>query len=47
MSSPLERYRAQLEQGDIEHDRDQERVLHEFERLFALHQQRRAAPRDF
>ena len=44
MSSPLERYRAQIEQGLIEHDADQERVLHEFERLF--HDLANAAPRE-
>jgi len=35
MSSPLARYKAQLAAGTIEHDPAQERVAHEFERLFA------------
>lgn len=34
MNGPLERYRAQLEAGSIEHDPAQEKVVDEFERLF-------------
>ena len=34
MSSPLERYRAQLAAGSIEPDSSQERVTHEFDRLY-------------
>ena len=34
MSTPLARYRALVADGSIEHDAAQERVAHEFERLF-------------